>query len=646
MLRLFVLAVTAFCLSLNAHAWKSYSDAGSLLADISRGKCVEDAPEGFNCLSKDIRYVRTGTGTMPVRLWSVSQLDGEQMGVILDRYNLPREDFTRYAQDYGGQSKGNSYSWISKQVVLQGLAAEDGTILLPAEYIQVLPISDKVALVMALDYRYYFVNLDPEKPRLFRLPFKHYEFYFIYGRAPETPFTLMFHDKTATDARGKTLVVMDNMGKEVHRITGVENEGSGDYDFYYYGNGKIAFPVKGEDGTGLSVVVNSLTLEMEEVGPYFETLPVGHALTDDWSRNNRSDYKQVPVQKVAAMTSGHGILSGESIYLPMRHEDGEVTPFGHPNIIGMVPLYLPEIDGVRGWLVVYEAADGRWYRLIGGAVDGDLMRGKPQELLPESVMDYILGRKNYPPFADIWIGTMDEDEYYGLFAGADRRDVPEPPLRIAARYFKDPMNRSAGVTDWYDVGMDIGPEELWAAYEARDRKATHPDNPMAMERPLILATAREWWESNKAYREYLETPWDVLQARYEAESRATLKASADAILAMSGTDVPYGGDFYTAARTLGGTYLSTYWRRWKGLPRSSDAYDICSRFGNNSSECNLVMPWAQNTFDAQRAQEQKASDAYARQVELTKRKPPAYRPPSYEPRCYDQGNGKELCFFD
>ncbi|WP_155839860.1 hypothetical protein [Hyphomonas jannaschiana] len=646
MFRLMVLAISAFCISLHAHAWKSYSDAGSLLADISRGRCVEDAPKGFNCLSKDIRYVRTDTGTMPVRLWSVSQLDGEQMGAILDRYNLPREDFTRYAQDYGGQSKGNDYNWISKQVVLQGLAAEDGTILLPAEYIQVLPISDKVALVMALDYRYYFVTLDPEQPRLFRLPFKHYEFYFIYGRTPETPFTLMFHDKTATDARGKTLVVMDNMGKEVHRITGVVNEGSGDYDFYHYGNGKIAFPVKGEDGTGLSVVVNSLTLEMEEVGPYFETLPVGYALTDDWSRNNRSDYKQVPVQKVAAMTSGHGILSGESIYLPMRHEDGEVTPFGHPNILGMVPLYLPEIEGVRGWLVVYEAADGRWYRLIGGAVDGDLMRGKPQELLPASVMDYILGRKNYPPFADIWIGTMDEDEYYGLFAGADRRDVPEPPLRIAARYFKDPMNRSAGVTDWYDVGMDIGPEELWAAYEARDRKSTHPDNPMAMERPLILATAREWWESNKAYREYLETPWDVLQARYEAESRATLKASADAILAMSGTDVPYGDDFYTAARTLGGTYLSTYWRRWKRLPRSSDAYDICSRFGNNSPECNLVMPWAQNAFDAQRAQEQKASDAYARQVELTKRKPPAYRPPSYGPRCYDQGNGKELCFYD
>ncbi|MCA8892581.1 MAG: hypothetical protein KDA56_12340, partial [Hyphomonas sp.] len=207
MLRLLLLTISAFCISLNAHAWKSYSDAGSLLADRSRGRCVEDAPKGFNCLSKDIRYVRTDTGTMPVRLWSVSQLDGEQMGAILDRYNLPREDFARYAQEYGGQNKGNSYSWIAKQVVLQGLAAEDGTILLPAEYIQVLPISDKVALVKALDYRYYFVTLDPEKPRLFKLPFARFEFYFIYGRKPETPFTLMFHDKTATDARGKTLVV-------------------------------------------------------------------------------------------------------------------------------------------------------------------------------------------------------------------------------------------------------------------------------------------------------------------------------------------------------------------------------------------------------------------------------------------------------
>ena len=646
MFRYLMLAMLVAMSALQAHAWKSYSDAGSLLADISRDRCVEDAPEGFNCLSKDIRYVRTDTGTMPVRLWSISQLDGEQMGVILDRYNLPREEFTRYAQDYGGQSKGNGYSWISKQVVLQGLAAEDGTILLPAEYIQVLPISDKVALVMALDYRYYFVTLDPETPRLFKLPFKHYEFYFIYGRTPETPFTLMFHDKTATDARGKTLVVMDNMGKEVHRITDVVNEGSGDYDFYYYGNGKIAFPVKGEDGTGLSVVVDALMLEMEAVGPYFQTLPVGYALADEWDDNNFNNYQQAPVQRVATMTSGHGILSGEQIYLPIRKADGEVLNFDHPNILGIVPLFLPEIDGVRGWLVVYEAADGRWYRLVANAPDGDLLSGKRDELMPESIMELILGREGYPPFADIWLGTLDKDEYYGLFAGADKRDIPEPPLRLAVRYFKNPMNRSEGVTDWYDAGMDIGREELWAAYEARDKKATHPDNPLAMERPLILKTAREWWQNNKNYREYLETPWEVLQARYEAEARDSLKITADAILAMNSSDVPYGGDFYAAARTLGGKYLSAYWRRWHALPRSSDAYDICSRFGNNSYECNLVWPWAQGIFDGQRAQEQKAAQAYAQDVARTKRRAPAYNKPVSEPRCYNQGDGTEKCFYD
>lgn len=631
--------------ALQAHAWKSYSDAGSLLVDRSRDRCLKETPQGFSCISKETRYVRTDTGSMPVRLWSISQLEADDFGKVLDRYSLPREEFTKLAQEFGGHSKGNGYSWISKQVVLQGLKAEDGTTLLPAEYLQVLPFSDKMALVKALDYRYYFVPLQPTTPPLRRLPYKRFQFHVIYGGTPETPFTLMFHDKDAADAIGKTMTVIDNEGGEAHRITGVLNEGSGDYDFYNFGDGTFAFPVKGEDGTGLSVVVNSLTLDLEDIGPYFETLPVGYALTDDWSRNNRSDYKQVPVQKVATITSGHGILSGESIYMPMRHEDGEVMPFGHPNIIGMVPLFLPEINGVRGWLIVYEAADGRWYRLVASAVDGDLMRNQRDELMPESVIEYMLGRKNYPPLADVWIGTMDEDEYYSLFKGADRRDVPEPPLRIAARYFRDPMNRSAGVTDWYDVGMDIGPEEMWMAYEGRAGRATHPDNPLAMSKPMILATAREWWESNKAYREYLETPWEVLQARYEAEARETLKITADAILAIDSTNVPYDGEFYTAARTLGGKYLGAYWRRYKQLPRSSDAYDICSRFGNNSYECNLVWPWAQSIFDGQREAAQKASDAYAAQVAMARRKTTTYKP-YVKPRCYDQGNGYEKCFYN
>lgn len=642
MFRYLMLAMLVAMSALQAHAWKAYSDAGSILGDRSRDMCLEESPQDFSCITKEMRYVRTDTGTMPVRLWSVSQLGPERMGAVLDRYGISREQYTEYAHKYGGQSKGNGYSWISKQVVLQGLKAEDGTTLLPAEFIQVLPISDKMALVKGLDYRYYYATLDPVKPHLSTLPYKHFRFYQIYGKVPERPFTLIFEDSDAADGPRKTLAVMDNQGKEAHRISGVLNEGSGDYDFHYYGNGKIAFPVKGEDGTGLSVVVNALTLEMEAVGPYFQTLPVGYALADEWDDNNFNSYQQAPVQRVATMTSGHGILSGEQIYLPIRKADGEVLNFDHPNILGIVPLFLPEIDGVRGWLVVYEAADGRWYRLVANAPDGDLLSGKRDELMPESIMELILGREGYPPFADVWLGTLDKDEYYGLFAGADKRDIPEPPLRLAVRYFKNPMNRSEGVTDWYDAGMDIGREELWAAYEARDGKATHPDNPLAMERPLILKTAREWWQNNKNYREYLETPWEVLQARYEAEARDSLKVTADAILAMNSSDVPYGGDFYAAARTLGGKYLSAYWRRWHALPRSSDAYDICSRFGNNSYECNLVWPWAQGIFDGQRAQEQKAAQAYAEDVARIKR----YNEPVSEPRCYNQGDGTEKCFFD
>ena len=69
-----MLAVLMAVSALQAHAWKSYSDAGSLLVDRSRDRCLKETPQGFSCISKETRYVRTDTGSMPVRLWSISQL--------------------------------------------------------------------------------------------------------------------------------------------------------------------------------------------------------------------------------------------------------------------------------------------------------------------------------------------------------------------------------------------------------------------------------------------------------------------------------------------------------------------------------------------------------------------------------------------
>ena len=625
-----------------AHAWKDITVGDAR----QTGDCLNETPAD-ECVTNTGRYVRTDTGTetgtVPVRL-------------LLKR-NLPQEDFDALMRKYG-MVEGKYHEWFVKAgdkdyykraMTLQGLTALDGkTVLLPAEFTRVLPLSDRVAMVQTVKNNWYFATLGPGETTLTELTHPWDDLQWFSGNEPKRPFMVVLRQYGETKADLRSYTILDGDGEAAYTVSGVIPNTHGTDDYFTFYAGYIGFPVRSE-GSEFSVIFNTITLELEKMGPVFDILDVGYALTEKWD-NNKYDYKFYPFQKIGEMPSGKGLLSAD-IYEPIDEGNAEPQPLTDPKATrGMVPLRLPgQIGGIRGWLIVYENATEQWYKLIMHAPKTDDYHadhlGRWDELTPSSIRVYLWEPNEYLPLADIWIGTISDETRKALFANANPKDIPPPSYRVAARFFEDPAKKSAGgVTDWYLIGSEPSAENFQKIYDTRSMRASHPDNPQALATPELIAEMRKEWESKAAYREYIETPWEVQVARAQAEQERTLLAAADSAIS-GGYGIDFNGDFYYIARTKGGKYLQAYWNKFHQLPHSADAYDICRRFGSSSTECGLVYAWADNISQGQREAAQREAARYS-QNQFNKDWNPAYRPPMKEPRCYQTGAKTETCFYN
>ncbi|MBR9807777.1 MAG: hypothetical protein GYB49_11205 [Alphaproteobacteria bacterium] len=642
MFRYLILAMLVALGALQAHAWKEITVGDAR----QTGDCLNETPSD-ECVTKSGRYVRTDTGTesgtVPVRL-------------LLKR-NLPQEDFDALMRKYG-MVEGKYHEWFvragdkeyyKRAMTLQGLMALDGkTVLLPPEFVRVLPLSDRAAVVKTVKQTWLLATLGSAETTLTPLALPWDSLEWIDGTEPKRPFALMAIKNGATKDDLRTYTIFDGDGNAAYEINGIIPNTHGADDYYKFYEGYIGFPVRSE-GSEFSVFFNTITLELEKMGPVFDILDVGYALTEKWD-DNKHDLKYYPFQKIGEMPSGKGLLSAD-IYEPLSEWKADPEPLIHPKAArGMVPLRLPgQIGGIRGWLIVYENATDQWYKLIMHAPQKDDFykqeTGKSSELSPSSVRVFMWEPNEYLPLADIWIGTLPQETHKALFANANPKDIPPPSYRVAARFFENPRQLSAGgVTDWYLVGSDPSAENFQKIYDTRAGRMSHPDNPQALAMPEIIAEMKQQWESNAAYREYLETPWEVHVARAQAEQERTLIGAADNAL-ISGYGLDFNGDFYYVARTKGGKYLQAYWNKYHQLPHSADAYDICRRFGSSSMECGLVYAWADNISKGQREAAAREADRYS-QKKFSQGYKSEYRPPMKEPRCYQTGAKTETCFYN
>lgn len=642
MCRFAALALAALFLTLEAHAWKvaTVGDARQT------GDCLTEAPSD-ECVTKSGRYVRTDTGTetgtVPVRLLLRRNLPQDQFDALMRKYDMVEGKYHEWFV------KAGDTEYHKRAMTLQGLTALDGkTVLLPAEFTRVIPLSDRMALVLTVKQQWRLATLGSAQTTLTPITLPWTQLKWIDGTEPKRPFTVMarLDGKTKEDLR--TYTILDGDGNAAYTIDGVIPNAHGADDFYNFIASYIGFPVRSE-GSEFSVIFNTTTLKLEKMGPVFDILDVGYALTDEWT-DNKHDMKYYPFEKIGEMPSGKGLLSAD-IYQPVDEWKAGPHPLTDPKSTrGMVPLRLPgQIDGIRGWLMVYANATDQWYKLIVHAPEKDAFysqnRGKRDELTPSSVRVYLWEPNEYLPLADIWIGTLSDETHKALFAGANPKDIPPPSYRVAARFFENPRQLSAGgVTDWYLIGSDASAENFQNIYDTRAVRVSHPDNPQALATPELIAEMKKEWEAKAAYREYLETPWEVQVARAQAEQERSLLGAADNAL-ISGYGIDFNGDFYYVARTKGGKYLQAYWNKFRQLPRSADAYDICRRFGSSSSECNLVYAWADNISQGQREAAQREADRYS-QKQFSQGYKSEYRPPMAEPRCYQTGAKTETCFYN
>ena len=141
--------------------------------------------------------------------------------------------------------------------------------------------------------------------------------------------------------------------------------------------------------------------------------------------------------------------------------------------------------------------------------------------------------------------------------------------------------------------------------------------------------------------------WDQqgsLQEMYGASSR-------NQRLLVTGGDVEDDRSFFEDALLFGGPYLTLWWEHNKGLWSLEDRDWACENFGEWDRRCKNSELWALDVRNAQWAarngnlnQPYTRSEANAGYSGTVPQ--PTYRRPSSGPRCYDQGNGKELCFYD
>lgn len=658
-MRWFVLVVTALCMSLNAHAWKSLSH-NNFDSTVRNGACVSKT-DFKRCVSSLPQYVRTDEGpTVKRYLLSRHDVTVADIEALLADLNISTDRYLAFVRkNEGGTSWTKELDTFAKEMVLHGLLAEDRkTELLPPIYKAIYPVSDKLVMVRKINHAWGFIT--PGDPASFTpIEFEWDKFYWYFGNLDFSPMMIVFKGKSEASGLEKYTVI-DKEGQPTLTVDRVKTrEGQGRSEAIFTG-GWLGFPVRTEEGTDISVFVSTKTLDVSRIAPPFELLRYGWRIQGDYNSDvARTGFTDAAMEKVGSFSSSHGIVSGD-MYLPLHEWDGasEITHKADgEKIIGMVPIYLPEpMPHIRGWITVHGDDTRRWYKLVAHAPEedgwGKQQSGKRGELEPQDILGYA---QYFPPVADIWIGTVSDEAFekrFEDFSNLDPRDLPKPGLRIVVRLFDDPDHpETSGMTDWVSTGQDIHRRAIEKAYANISQLPKHPFDPQALVTTDILNTAVSEYFINTEQRETRAlTPAQrrardaKREANYEAVLARVQITMADEVM-QPGRSVREYVNFYTVAKTHGGKYLRAYWREYKHLPDIADSGEICRRFGQNSEECRLVWPTAQAYYDEQKAKADRAAERYARE-EMDRRFDPNWNasPKSTEPRCYDNYDGTETCF--
>ena len=184
MFRFAALALAALFLTLEAHAWKDITVGDAR----QTGDCLDETPSD-ECVTKSGRYVRTDTGTE----------SGTVAVRLLLRRNLPQDQFDTLMRKYG-MHEGKYHEWFinpgdkeyyKRAMTLQGLTALDGkTVLLPPEFTQVLPLSDRMALVLTVKRQWRLATLGSQETTLTPISLPWTSLKWLDGTEPKRPFTV------------------------------------------------------------------------------------------------------------------------------------------------------------------------------------------------------------------------------------------------------------------------------------------------------------------------------------------------------------------------------------------------------------------------------------------------------------------------
>lgn len=140
----------------------------------------------------------------------------------------------------------------------------------------------------------------------------------------------------------------------------------------------------------------------------------------------------------------------------------------------------------------------------------------------------------------------------------------------------------------------------------------------------------------------------TLQEMYGATSR-------NQRLLVTKGDVEGDRSFYVDAMVYGGAYFLHWWEENKALWALEDREWLCQNFGEESRQCTWTALWEiderHRVWNAQRGYDPNGpyTDPGAGNFQLDgplRTWRPSYDPPSNGPRCYNQGDGTELCFYD
>lgn len=140
----------------------------------------------------------------------------------------------------------------------------------------------------------------------------------------------------------------------------------------------------------------------------------------------------------------------------------------------------------------------------------------------------------------------------------------------------------------------------------------------------------------------------TLQEMYGATSR-------NQRLLVTKGDVEGDRSFYVDAMVYGGEYFLHWWEENKALWSLEDREWLCQNFGEESRQCTWTALWEiderHRVWNAQRGYDPNGpyTDPGAGNFQLDgplRTWRPSYDPPSNGPRCYNQGDGTELCFYD